>query len=107
MATLGSLLDAHGYLLLFAVGFVEFAGLPIASLPLLALAGSFAAQGAIGLWGAVVSAAAGGLVADAAWYGLARRPSKNLVALGLSRDETTATTRFRLPARRRALVRTA
>lgn len=88
METLRVLLEAHGYVLIFAVGFLEFAGVPIASALLLALAGSFAAQGSLGLPGAVLTAAAGGLVADAAWYGLARRHGERVVrvACGLATE---------------------
>jgi membrane protein DedA with SNARE-associated domain len=81
METLRVLLEAHGYSLLFAVGVLEFGGVPIASLLLLALAGSFAAEGTLGLPGAVLSAAAGGLVADAAWYGLARQNGERILAV--------------------------
>ncbi len=88
MEALRVLLEAHGYLLLFAVGVLEFGGVPIASLLLLALAGSFAAQGALELPEVVLSAAAGGLVADAAWYGLARRHGERVVqvACGLATE---------------------
>lgn len=88
MEALRLLLEAHGYLLLFAMGVLEFGGVPIASLLLLALAGSFAAQGALGLPEVVLSAAAGGLVADAAWYGLARRHGERViqVACGLATE---------------------
>lgn len=81
MEALRVLLEGHGYLVLFAVGLLEFGGVPIASLVFLALAGSFAAQGALGLPGVVLSAAAGGLLADAVWYRLARRHGERVVQL--------------------------
>ena len=81
METLTQLLEAHGYSLLFALGFLEFAGLPIASGAILVLAGSFAASGALDLPKAAVSAAAGGLVADVIWYGVARRHGQRVIGL--------------------------
>ena len=58
MESLTQLLETHGYLLLFAIGFLEFAGLPIASGALLILAGSFAAHGVLDFPRAVASVAA-------------------------------------------------
>jgi membrane protein DedA with SNARE-associated domain len=88
METLTQLLETHGYALLFALGFAEFAGLPIASGAILVLAGSFAAHGALDLPRAAASAAAGGLLADAIWYGVARRhgPFVLGVACGLATE---------------------
>jgi len=82
MQELEALLAAHGYALLFAVGFAEFAGLPLASAPFLVLAGAFAAQGTLSLPGAIAAAVLGGLVADLAWYALARR--RGTWALGMA-----------------------
>jgi len=82
MQELEALLAARGYALLFAVGFVEFAGLPLASAPLLVLAGAFAAQGTLSLPGAIAAAVLGGLTADLAWYALARR--RGAWALGMA-----------------------
>lgn len=88
METLTQLLETHGYALLFGLGFAEFAGLPIASGAGLVLAGSFCANGALDLPRAAASAAAGGLLADALWYGLARRHGQFVlgVACGLAME---------------------
>jgi len=82
MPELEALLAAHGYALLAVVGFVEFAGLPAASVPLLVLAGAFAARGTLELPAAIAAAMLGGLVADVAWYAVARR--RGSWALGLA-----------------------
>jgi len=71
-----SLLASHGYLLLFAVGFAEFAGLPLASAPLLVLAGAFAARGSLESSATVAAALLAGLAADLCWYALARRRAR-------------------------------
>ena len=73
------LLEGYGYWLLLAVGFAEFAGLPIASVPVLIVAGAAAAEGAISLPAAALAAALGGLLADTAWYSLSRWRGQRLV----------------------------
>jgi membrane protein DedA with SNARE-associated domain len=73
------LLEGYGYWLLLAVGFAEFAGLPIASVPVLIVAGAAAAEGAISLPAAALAAAVGGLLADATWYSLSRWRGQRLV----------------------------
>jgi membrane protein DedA with SNARE-associated domain len=72
MDALGQLLETWGYTLLVLLGFVEFIGLPIASVPVLVLAGAVAAGGGLSLPLVVLSAAAGGLAADLTWYGMTR-----------------------------------
>ncbi len=86
MEQLGLLLDEWGYLLLFCVGFLEFTGAPIASVPVLVLAGALAASGDASLPGIIASAALGGLFGDLTWYGLARWRGPGLVDIvcGLS-----------------------
>ena len=86
MDTLVQILDNYGYALLFALGFAEFAGLPIASVPVLIASGAIARAGGFSLPLIAASAALGGLVADATWYGLARWRGRSLVgaACGLS-----------------------
>lgn len=80
------LLDQFGYPFLFAVGFLEFVGAPVVSVPVLVVAGAAAASGTLSLPGLVVAAALGGLVADLVWYGMARWRGRSLVdtACGLS-----------------------
>lgn len=82
MPELEALLSRYGIPLLFAVGFAEFAGLPLASAPLLVLAGAFAAQGHLELPAAMAAAVLGGLTADLGWYFVARR--RGSWALGLA-----------------------
>lgn len=79
--TLLQWVDAHGYLALAAVGFAEQAGLPIAGAPLLVAAGSLCAL--VGLHPALVilSAAAGALLADLAWFCLVRWRGEKLVGV--------------------------
>jgi membrane protein DedA with SNARE-associated domain len=79
METATILLESYGYWLLLAVGFAEFAGAPIASVPVLVLAGAGAAQGVISVPAAALVAAAGGLMADTGWYALSRWKGDRLV----------------------------
>mgnify|MGYP001812201123 CR=1 FL=1 len=79
METATVLLEGYGYWLLLAVGFAEFAGAPIASVPVLIVAGAAAAQGGLSLPAAALAAAAGGLLADAGWYSLSRWRGQSLV----------------------------
>jgi membrane protein DedA with SNARE-associated domain len=73
MEAMEELLRSHGYALLILVGFAEFAGLPLASGPVLVLAGAFAARGAMELHWAIAAAVSGALIADLCWYAMARR----------------------------------
>lgn len=79
METATALLEGYGYWLLLAAGFAEFAGLPIASVPILIVAGAAAADGALSLPLAALAAATGGLAADAGWYSLCRWRGQRLV----------------------------
>lgn len=72
MEALTGFLEQHGYWLLAGVGFAEFAGLPIASVPVLVGAGALASQAGLHPVAIAAAAAAGGVTADAAWYGLTR-----------------------------------
>jgi membrane protein DedA with SNARE-associated domain len=80
MDALLHILDSYGYALLFALGFAEYAGVPIASVPILIASGALAHAGGLSLPLIVGSAALGGLTADALWYGLARWKGCRLVA---------------------------
>ncbi len=86
METLATIFETYGYGLLVAVGFAEFAGIPIASVPVLFGAGALAAGGGPSLIGVAAAAAVGGFLADAGWYSLARWKGSRLVraACGLS-----------------------
>jgi membrane protein DedA with SNARE-associated domain len=77
-------LEAHGYWLLFGLGFAEFAGFPVTSAPVLLAAGALSAAGNLNLLAAALSAAAGGLTADSLWYLLARWKGSRLVDLACS-----------------------
>jgi membrane protein DedA with SNARE-associated domain len=79
MDAVGHLLETWGYALLVLVGFVEFIGLPIASVPVLIVAGAVAASGGLSLPLVALSAAAGGLAADLTWYWITRWRGPRLV----------------------------
>jgi membrane protein DedA with SNARE-associated domain len=63
----------HGYSILFAVVFVEQAGLPVASVPLLLGIGALSADGRFSFGVALLVTLAACLPADAIWYELGRR----------------------------------
>ena len=73
------LVDNYGYALLFGLGFLEFIGFPIASTPLIVLAGALASGGALHPLAALGSIVLGALVADTVWYTLARWRGRRLV----------------------------
>jgi len=73
------LLDTWGYALFLLVGFMEFIGLPIASVPVVILGGAVAASGELSLPLVALSASAGGLVADLTWYWITRWRGSRLV----------------------------
>lgn len=70
----------HGYWLLLAVGFAEYAGVPIASVPVLVAGGALARMGLLDIVPSVLSAATGALAADAMWYFMARWRGHRLVS---------------------------
>lgn len=80
MEELTQILDRHGVWLLFAVGFLEYAGAPIASVPILVVAGALAAMGDFPIAAVVAAAAAGALLADIGWYTAARWRGARLVS---------------------------
>lgn len=73
--------ERYGYWTLLAVGFAEYAGIPIVSVPVLVGAGALAAHGAVDPVLAAAAAAAGGLLADGMWYGLGRWQGYRLVGV--------------------------
>jgi len=87
-------LEQYGYLLLFALGFFEFIGAPIAAVPVLIAAGGLAAAGGVSVPGIVVAVALGGLMADIAWYSAARFRGRGLVdtVCGLSSNPKACVT---------------
>lgn len=79
MEILLTLFDAYGPWLLLAIGFAEYVGVPIAAVPLLIAAGGISRMDGPALPLIVLSAALGGLAADAIWYGMARWRGGRLV----------------------------
>jgi membrane protein DedA with SNARE-associated domain len=79
MEQLAILLERYGYGLIFAVGFLEYIGAPIASVPILVVAGALASMGILPLPGIIVAAAIGGLTSDLIWYTAARVRGRGLV----------------------------
>src|SRR5579863_8005399 len=63
----------HGYTLVFAWVFVEQAGLPIPSAPLLLAAGALAGTHRMNLGMAIAFAVLGAVASDAMWYEIGRR----------------------------------
>ena len=86
MDAVALLLEQHGTLVLFCVGFLEFIGAPIAAVPMLLVAGAMAAMGALPLPAVVGAAVLGGFAADIVWFAGARVGGAGLVnvACGLS-----------------------
>ncbi len=91
MTELAQFLDTHGHVLFLAIGFIEFAGLPVASVPLLVAAGALAGVGVGPAPSLVIGLVAlGGWLADAGWYTVGRIRGRWLVeaacALTSNRD---------------------
>jgi len=66
-------LAEHGYVLIFAVVFLEQLGLPIPTMPFAIGAGALAAAGYMSLGGVLVVVVAASLPGDLLWYELGRR----------------------------------
>jgi membrane protein DedA with SNARE-associated domain len=82
MSELTQFLDTYGHVLFLAIGFVEFAGLPVASVPLLIAAGALAGMGAGPAPALVIGLVAlGGWLADVGWYVVGRARGVRLVEL--------------------------
>ena len=71
----------HGYLMLFAWVFVEQAGLPIPSAPLLLAAGALSGMHHMNLGAAIGLATIGALVSDSMWYEIGRRKGVRVLQL--------------------------
>ncbi|MFQ5690176.1 MAG: DedA family protein [Gemmatimonadota bacterium] len=102
MDTLAGFLDSHGYWVLLALGFAEYSGIPIASVPVLIGAGALASSGRLSLPLIVGFAALGGWLADAGWYAMARWQGCRLVgaACGLTSNRHACVTRVEGKVRR-------
>ncbi len=79
MEYLDAFLSSYGYWVFFAVGFAEFVGVPIVSVPVLIAGGASVASGTLGFWPMVLSVAAGGWLADLGWYSIGRRRGSWLI----------------------------
>jgi membrane protein DedA with SNARE-associated domain/rhodanese-related sulfurtransferase len=71
----------HGYLLVFAWVFVEQAGLPIPSAPLLLTAGALSGMHQMNLGTAILFAALGAVASDSMWYELGRQKGVRVLQL--------------------------
>jgi membrane protein DedA with SNARE-associated domain/rhodanese-related sulfurtransferase len=71
----------HGYMLLFAWVFVEQAGLPVPSAPLLLAAGAVSGMHHMNLGVAMALAVAGALTSDSMWYEIGRRKGVRVLQL--------------------------
>jgi membrane protein DedA with SNARE-associated domain len=72
---------AHGYMLVFAWVFVEQAGLPIPSAPLLLATGALAGMHQMNLGLAVAVAAVAAISSDSMWYELGRQKGVRVLQL--------------------------
>jgi membrane protein DedA with SNARE-associated domain/rhodanese-related sulfurtransferase len=71
----------HGYTLIFAWVFIEQAGLPIPSAPLLLAAGALAGTHDLNLWLAMLFAVLGCVASDSMWYELGHRKGVRVLQL--------------------------
>ena len=71
----------HGYVLVFAWVFVEQAGLPIPSSPLLLATGALAGMHQMNLWVALAIAAFAAVCSDSMWYALGRQKGVRVLQL--------------------------
>jgi membrane protein DedA with SNARE-associated domain/rhodanese-related sulfurtransferase len=71
----------HGYMLVFAWVFVEQAGLPVPSAPLLLAAGALSGMHQMNLGMAIAFAAIGAVASDSMWYELGRQKGVRVLQL--------------------------
>jgi membrane protein DedA with SNARE-associated domain/rhodanese-related sulfurtransferase len=71
----------HGYSLVFAWVFIEQAGLPIPSAPLLLAAGALSGTRQMNLWLAITFAVCAAVASDSVWYELGRRKGVRVLRL--------------------------
>jgi membrane protein DedA with SNARE-associated domain/rhodanese-related sulfurtransferase len=71
----------HGYTLVFAWVFIEQAGLPVPSAPLLLAAGALAGTHEMNLWLAITFASLAAVTSDSLWYELGRRRGVRVLQL--------------------------
>ncbi len=80
MELVEQLLGTYGYWLFFAVGFAEYAGIPVAGSSVLLIGGTAAATGNAHLFPVIATAALGGLFADLIWYQVSRWRGDRIVS---------------------------
>ena len=71
----------HGYTLVFAWVFIEQAGLPVPSAPLLLAAGALSGAHGMNLWLAITFAVLASVASDSIWYELGRRKGVRVLRL--------------------------
>jgi membrane protein DedA with SNARE-associated domain/rhodanese-related sulfurtransferase len=71
----------HGYILIFAWVFIEQAGLPVPSAPLLLAAGALAGTHELNLWVAMTFAVLACVASDSMWYELGHRKGVRVLQL--------------------------
>src|SRR5271169_4680293 len=81
MAELLQFVVRHGYMLVFAWVFIEQAGLPIPSAPLLLAAGALSGMHQMNLGMAIAFATLGALASDSMWHELGRRRGVRVLQL--------------------------
>ncbi|HEY9447062.1 MAG TPA: sulfurtransferase, partial [Burkholderiales bacterium] len=73
MEQIASLLSEHGLVLVFANVMLTQLGAPVPAVPMLVVAGAYAAQGNFSPGAALVIAVAASLLGDLPWYAAGRR----------------------------------
>ena len=81
MSRLVAFLLQHGYLFLFAVVFVEQAGVPLPAIPVLLAMGALAGMGKFSLVAAAAVTVAACLIPDFVWYRLGRSYGSSILRL--------------------------
>lgn len=71
----------HGYMMVFAWVFVEQAGLPVPSTPMLMAAGALSGMHKMNLATAILFALIGAVASDLMWYGIGRREGTRVLRL--------------------------
>jgi membrane protein DedA with SNARE-associated domain/rhodanese-related sulfurtransferase len=81
MSSVLGLLVRHAYLLLFGWVFIEQAGIPVPSVPVMLAAGTMSAAHKLSLWYAIPLAVLASVIADSGWYYLGRRHGTKVLNL--------------------------
>src|SRR5437870_12511427 len=104
MNELTQFLMSHGGPVLFAIVFVEQAGLPLPSAPWLLAAGALSASGKLNLALAIAVTALAALLADSLWFYVGRRGGQRVLRLfcrlSLARNSCVGRTKNLFPRHR-------